>query len=71
MRRFAGSCGFVFNRALALQKELFELSGPIPATRIGVLCWWTGSRTQDKETDWLSEAPSQALQPSLKNLDAA
>ena len=27
MRRFAGSCRFVFNRALALQKELFELSG--------------------------------------------
>ena len=27
MRGFAGSCRFVFNRALALQKELFELSG--------------------------------------------
>jgi hypothetical protein len=27
MRRFAGACGFVFNRALALQKGLFELSG--------------------------------------------
>jgi hypothetical protein len=27
MHGFAGSCGFVFNRALALQKELFELSG--------------------------------------------
>jgi putative transposase len=27
MRGFAGSCGFVFNRALALQKEWFELSG--------------------------------------------
>src|SRR5580700_902902 len=27
MRGFAGSCRFVFNRALALQKELFEPSG--------------------------------------------
>jgi transposase len=37
-----------------------------------VLCWSTGSRTkQDKETDGLNEAPSQALQQSLKNLDAA
>ena len=26
---------------------------------------------QDKETDWLNEAPLQALQQSLKNLDAA
>jgi transposase len=26
---------------------------------------------QDKEMDWLNEAPSQALQQSLKNLDAA
>jgi Helix-turn-helix domain len=26
MRGFAGSCRFVFNRALALQKELFERS---------------------------------------------
>jgi hypothetical protein len=29
MRGFAGSCRFVFNRALALQKELFELSGGV------------------------------------------
>jgi len=26
---------------------------------------------QDKETDWLNEAPSQVLLQSLKNLDAA
>ena len=27
MRRFAGSCRFVFNKALALQKENFEAGG--------------------------------------------
>jgi Helix-turn-helix domain len=35
MRGFAGACRFVFNRALAFQKELFELSGahadPLPS----------------------------------------
>src|ERR1700723_1687002 len=69
MHRFAGSCRFVFNRALALQKELFELSGAHAsyADLCAVLVDWK----QDKETDWLNEAPSQALQQSLKNLDAA
>jgi len=69
MRRFAGACRFVFNRALALQKELFELSGAHAsfADLCAVLVDWK----QDKETDWLNEAPSQALQQSLKNLDAA
>jgi transposase len=69
MRGFAGSCGFVFNRALALQKELFELSGAHAgyADLCAVLVDWK----QEKETDWLNEAPSQALQQSFKNLDAA
>ena len=69
MLGFAGSCRFVFNRALALQKELFELSGAHAsyADLCAVLVDWK----QDKETDWLNEAPSQALQQSLKNLDAA
>jgi putative transposase len=66
--RFAGSCRFVFNRALALQKEWFELSGAHAgyADLCAVLVDWK----QDKETDWLNEAPSQGLQQSLKNLDA-
>src|ERR1700719_2343032 len=69
MRRFAGSCRFVFNRRLALQKEWFELSGAHAsyADLCAVLVDWK----QDKETDWLNEAPSQVLQQSLKNLDAA
>ncbi len=36
MRAFAGSCGFVFNRALALPKELFELSGAHAVLLCGV-----------------------------------
>ena len=69
MLGFAGSCRFVFHRALALQKELFELSGAHASYEdlCAVLVDWK----QDKETDWLNEAPSQVLQQSLKNLDAA
>jgi putative transposase len=71
MGRFAGSCRFVFNRALALQKELFELSGAHAsyADLCALLVDW--KQGNNKETDWLNEAPSQALQQSLKNLDAA
>jgi putative transposase len=59
MRRFAGACRFVYNRALALQKELFELIGAHAsyADLCAVLVDWK----QDQETDWLNEAPSQGL----------
>jgi Helix-turn-helix domain len=30
MRRYAGSVRFVYNQALALQKELYELTGRSP-----------------------------------------
>ena len=71
MLGFAGSCRFVFHRALALQKELFELSGAHAsyADLCAVLVDW--KQDKEKETDWLNEAPSQVLQQSLKNLDAA
>ena len=69
MCRFAGSARFVFNRALSLQREFFELC----ETRVSYadLCAVLVDWKQDKETAWLNEAPSQTLQQSLKNLDAA
>ncbi len=69
MRRFAGSCRFVFNKALALQKERHEQG----ERRLGYaeLCkTLTGWKTQP-ETLWLSQTPSQALQQALKNLERA
>ncbi len=67
MRRFAGSARFVFNRALALQKEFFKLCG----SHVGYfdLCAVLVDWKQDQETAWLNDAPSQTLQQSLKNLD--
>jgi putative transposase len=67
MVRFAGACRFVFNKALALQKEnhaagnkfigYVEMANLLPAWK--------------SEFQWLRESPSQALQHALKNLDRA
>ena len=67
MRRFAGSCRFVFNKGLALQTanhqagnkfiRYVEMANMLPAWK--------------SEFAWLGESPSQSLQHALKNLDRA
>lgn len=69
MRRFAGSCRFVYNTALALQKENHEAGnkyiGYVPmAANLPIWKRETG-------TSFLKETPSQALQHALKDLDKA
>ena len=69
MRRFAGSCRFVYNKALAIQKERYERG----EKKLGYagLC---GALTEWKNhpcSQWLTESPSQALQQSLKDLERA
>ncbi|MDX5297922.1 MAG: transposase, partial [Gammaproteobacteria bacterium] len=69
MRRFAGSCRFVYNKALALQKERYERG----ESKLGYtgLCQQLTSWKQDVAWAWLAETPSQALQQSLKDLERA
>jgi putative transposase len=69
MRRFAGSCRFVFNRALAFEQEIYALCGFRPG--YGELCAEMARWKKEPETSWLEDAPSQALQQSLKNLEEA
>jgi putative transposase len=69
MRRFAGSCRFVFNRALAFEQEIFDLCGFRPG--YADLCKEMARWKKEPETLWLEDAPSQALQQSLKNLEDA
>jgi putative transposase len=67
MRRFAGSCRFVYNKARAIETAnheaenkficYVEMANLLPAWRV--------------EFARLKEAPSQALQRALKNLDRA
>jgi len=67
MRRFAGACRFVFNKALAAQKVNRETGGKFMnyVALANQLPKWK------REFAWLRESPSQALQQSLKDLDKA
>ncbi|MBN3792195.1 RNA-guided endonuclease TnpB family protein [Burkholderia sp. Ac-20353] len=69
MRRFAGSCRFVFNKALALQKARYE-QGEKKLGYAGLCKQLTGWRN-GMETPWLKEAPTHPLQQSLKDLERA
>ncbi|EMK0577683.1 transposase [Escherichia coli] len=69
MRRFAGACRFVFNRALALQNENHEAGNKyIP---YGKMASWLVEWKNATERQWLKDAPSQPLQQSLKELERA
>jgi putative transposase len=69
MRRFAGSCRFVFNKALALQKERYERR----EKKLGYagLCKLLTEWRNSTETAWLADAPVHPLQQTLKDLERA
>lgn len=69
MRRFAGLCRFVFNRALALQKERYERG----EKKLGYagLCKLVTAWRNSPETAWLADAPVHPLQQALKDLERA
>lgn len=69
MRRFSGSCRFVFNKALALQKERYEQGEK--GLSYGGLCKHLTAWKAESDTAWLNETPSQTLQQSLKDLGRA
>lgn len=69
MRRFAGACRFVFNRALARQNENHEAGNKyIP---YGKMASWLVEWKNATETQWFKDSPSQPLQQSLKDLERA
>lgn len=69
LRRFAGSCRYVYNRALDLQQERHKAG----EKKLGyaALCKALTEWKAQPETLWLNETPSQALQQALKNLERA
>lgn len=69
MRRFAGCCRFVWNKALALEKKTYENEGK----RLGfsLLCKLLRDWKKEDDTSFLAEAHSQILQQALKDLDSA
>src|SRR5579862_2295503 len=66
---FAGSCRYVYNKSLALQKERYE-KGEKKLSYAG-LCKQLTEWRHDLKLNWLSRTPSQALQQSLKDLERA
>lgn len=69
MRRFAGSCRFVFNKALALQKENY-VAGEKFISYVAMSKHLTAWRNCE-ETSWLKDAPVHPLQHALKDLERA
>ncbi|MFA7607048.1 MAG: transposase [Rhodocyclaceae bacterium] len=69
MCSFAGSCRFVFNKALALQKERYEQD----EKKLGYagLCKLLTEWRNNVETAWLADAPVHPLQQTLKDLERA
>lgn len=68
MRRFAGSCRYVFNKALAAQIAAYEAD---PAAKLSYSTWANMLPAWKAQTPWLKQAPSQALQQALKDLERA
>lgn len=69
MRRFSGCCRFLWNKALALEKDAYEADGK----RLGyhALAGKLKDWKKQEETAFLAEAHSQILQQALKDLDRA
>jgi len=69
MRRFAGACRFVYNKALAHQNESPKTDNAIRfsySRLANLLPAWK----EDKAMQWLKDSPSQTLQQALKNLES-
>jgi putative transposase len=69
LRRFAGSCRFVYNKALALQQVNHEAGKKFigyVAMAKHLTAWRNG-----EETPWLKDTPVHPLQHALKDLDKA
>lgn len=69
MAQFAGSCRFVWNKALGLQRELLEKGEML----LGYteLCTLLADWKGEEGTEFLGEVHSQPLQQCMKNLDRA
>jgi putative transposase len=69
MRCFAGSCRFVYNKGLSLQKARFDAG----KKKLGYveLCKRLTDWRNDPEIPWLKDAPTHPLQQALKDLERA
>ena len=69
MRRFAGSCRYVYNKALALQKINHDQGNKF--IRYEVLSKHLTVWRNSVDTPWLYDAPAHPQQQTLKDLEKA
>jgi putative transposase len=69
LRSIAGSCRYVYNRALELQKARYAANEK--HLSYAELCRVLTAWRHDPETIWLAESPIHPLQQALKNLEQA
>jgi putative transposase len=69
LARFGGSCRFVWNKALAIQKE--RLHSEQKVLNYSELCDQLKKWKAEEDTAWLAGTHSQPLQQTMKNLDRA
>jgi transposase len=69
MRCFAGSCRFVYNKGLALQKARIDAGEE--KLNYADLCKHLTQWRGQTETSWLKDAPTHPLQQALKDLERA
>ncbi len=69
MRQFAGACRFVYNKALAFQRENHEAGGKFIGKFAMKKCFteWRNSA----ETPWLAESPRHPVDEAILDLDRA
>ena len=68
MRQFAGSCRFVYNKALAWQNEQYQANNhcKFDYTQLAnLLPQWK----QEASLNWLKDSPGQTLQQAIKDLE--
>ena len=69
LRRFAGACRWVWNRAIGEQQRLRAAGEKFSG--YAVMCRWLTAWRNDPDTAWLAETPVQAQQQTLKRLEAS
>ena len=69
MRRIAGSCRYVWNKALALQIENHKAGEKF--IHHFAMCKWLPVWEKEPDTWWLKDTPSQLFQGVLKELARA
>ncbi|MGB9500148.1 MAG: RNA-guided endonuclease InsQ/TnpB family protein, partial [Dissulfuribacterales bacterium] len=69
LRQYVGCSRFLWNKTLSL--NLYRLENHLPLIGYYEAAWFLTLWKQSEEYSFLREAPSQALQQTLKNLDRA